>query len=76
MNNINTNIAEIALTAYKNMQSGKGKNTNSLVKSALVSLGLELFRNSLVGKKEKNTHMKKLLLAGGLLFLSLNTIKK
>jgi len=74
--NINVNIADVALTAYKNAQNGKVVNINTFVKTTIVSIGVELIRNNLIGQHNRNTKTKQMIVIGGLIFLGLSSVKR
>lgn len=75
MNNMGTNIADIALTAYKTMQKKEGFDFEAGAKALVVSLGFEIIKNSFLGKSHRSIKIKKLFLFGGLLLISLNQLK-
>ena len=75
MNNMSTNIADIALTAYKTMQKKQRFDFETGVKAVVVSLGFEIIKNSFLGKPYRSIKIKKLFLLGGLLLIGLNQLK-
>ncbi len=70
---ISNNIADIALTVYKNMQNKKSININSLVSATVLSLGVDLIKKNLSGQSMNNLNSKKIFIIGGLIFLGLNS---
>ncbi|WP_419768067.1 hypothetical protein [Arcobacter sp.] len=72
--NISNNISNIVLTAYKNAQNGKTLDVNNIIKSSIISVGINILKNEFTGQTKRTSKIEKTVFIGGLLLLGLNYV--
>ncbi|WP_428024440.1 hypothetical protein [Arcobacter sp.] len=64
--NISNNISNIVLTAYKNVQNGKNIDVNNIIKSSIISIGINILKNEFTGQTKRTSNIEKIVFIGGL----------